>query len=81
MYRCSYCAGESLPQAECTRVVLNQSTHSSVASSTSARVLQGAVAVDLLGLEEPERGLGQRVDAPIDVKYVGGSGSWGRRRS
>ena len=36
---------------------------------------------DELGLEAVDEAFGQGVDAPIDVKYVGGTGSWGRRRS
>jgi hypothetical protein len=50
---------------------LYQSTHSRVASSTSASVFHGPFAVDLLGLVDADRGLGQAVVARVADRLDG----------
>lgn len=48
-----------MPMAECGQVVLNQWTHSAVASTGGVDVLPGSLAADELGLVQRVERLGQ----------------------
>ena len=52
-------AGVRIPMAECGRVVLNQWTHSAVASTGGVDVLPGSLVADELGLVQRVERLGQ----------------------
>ena len=47
--------------APCSRRLLNQSVYSAVASATSARLFQGPLSLDQLGLEQADHGLCQGI--------------------
>ena len=52
-------AGVRIPMAECGRVVVNQCTHSAVATTGGVDVLPGSLVTDQLGLVQRVERLGQ----------------------
>ena len=65
-------AGVRIPMAECGRVVLNQWTHSAVASTGGVDVLPGSLVADELGLVQRVERLGQSIVVGIPFRAYRG---------